>query len=215
VLVLLAGLALASLFHRKARPVLAGLIILVAVVQAGSVVAFVYDRRQVAPRAMEAMRRLGRLEARRPPAFVVCPEASVTTYSGRPILWAAINPGAFFFRWSPEKQWTLLDYYGVEFIAVPQHRVYDDTETKHTGGFPRSYVRRLPDLPYIADGPVIDRGGVTVYRVRPRRPASEGASGSSGGEVPRSRRWGRGERTGCSGSSASRQARGIRSGCTR
>ena len=180
VFVLLAGWAVSAALGRSGRPVLAGLIILVAVAQAGSVVAFVYDRRQVAPEAMEAMRRLGRLDVRHPPGFVVCPEASVTTYSGRPILWAAINPGAFFFRWSPEKQWTLLDYYGVEFIAVPQHRVYDDTKTKHTGGFPRSYVQRLPELPYVADGPVVNRGGLTVYRVRPRGSVSGGASCPSG-----------------------------------
>jgi len=180
VLVLLAGLGVSAAFRRSRRPVLAGLIILVAVAQAGSVAAFVYDRRQVDPEAMEAMRTLGRLDVRDPPGFVVCPEASVTTYSGRPILWSAINPGAFFFRWSPEKQWTLLDYYGVEFIAVPQHRVYDDTETKHTGGFPHSYVRRLPELPYIADGPVIDRGGLTVYRVRAPGSVPGGGSGPSG-----------------------------------
>ncbi len=180
ILVLLAGWAVSAVVGRGRKPLLAALVILLAVAQAGSVVAFVSGRRQVAPEAMEAMRHLGRLPVRRPPGFVVCPEASVTTYSGRPILWSAINPGAFFFRWSPEKQWKLLDHYGVEFIAVPHHRVYDDTETKHTGGFPRSYVRRLPELPYIDDGSVVDRGGLTVYRLRARGSSSGGGSGRSG-----------------------------------
>jgi 4-amino-4-deoxy-L-arabinose transferase-like glycosyltransferase len=180
VLVLLAGWAVSAALKRGRRPVLAGLAILVAVAQAGSVLTFVHERRQIPPETMAAMRRLGRLEVRRPPGFVLCPEPFVTTYSGRPILWVAVNPGAFFFRWSPEKQWTLLDYYGVEFIAVPQHRVYDDTETKHTGGMPRSYVERLSELPYVVDGPVIQGGGLSVYRVRPRSPVSGGASGSSG-----------------------------------
>jgi hypothetical protein len=184
VFVLLAGWAVSAALKRGRRPVLAGLMIVVAVAQIGSVVAFVHERRQVPPETMAAIRRLDQLDVRRPPGFVVCPEPFVTTYSGLPILWAAINPGPFLFRWSPEKQWTLLDYYGVEFIAVPQHRVYDDTETKHTGGFPRSYVQRLPDLPYVVDGPVIQRGGLTVYRVRPRGPLSRGAADSSGGGRP-------------------------------
>ena len=81
---------------------------------------------------------------RRAPGFVVCPDAVVSTYSGKPILWAAINPGPFFFTWPSEKQWFLLDYCGVQYIAVPRSRIDDDTAAKHTGGYPRNFVEAPP-----------------------------------------------------------------------
>ncbi len=165
VLILVAGLALADACAASKQ--WAAVLVALAAVQALTVGGFALQKRRIDPAFLAAVRAVGRLEVRRPPGFVLCPEAMVMMYGGRPILWAAVNPGPFFFVWSPEKQWRILDYFGVAYIVVPRARVYDDTEAKHTGGFPKSYVDRLPGLPYVEREPVIDRGGLVVYRVRP------------------------------------------------
>ena len=176
VFILLAGLALADACAASKRPATArpvavpgwaAVLVALAVVQALAVGGFALQKRRIDPAFLAAVRAVGRLEVHRPPGFVLCPEAMVMMYGGRPILWAAVNPGPFFFVWSPEKQWRILDYFGVAYIVVPRARVYDDAEVKHTGGFPKSYVDRLPGLPYVEREPAIDRGGLLVYRVRP------------------------------------------------
>lgn len=172
VLILIAGLSLADVF--AARKGWAAVLVALAVVQALTVGAFALHKRRVSPAFLEAIREVRRLEVRRPPGFVLCPEPVVTTYGEKPILWSAVNPGPFFFNWSPEKQRRLLDHFGVEYIAVPRARVYDDARVRHTGGFPKSYVDRLPGLPYVDPAPVIDRGGLVVYRVRPEVPSPPG-----------------------------------------
>ena len=163
-LVLMTGIALAAWAGLGRR--WAWVLVAAAVLQGVAVGATALRIRRVDPRLREAMVALGRLEVRRPPGFVLCPETKVSTYSGRPILWAAINPGAFFFSWPPEKQRFLLDYFGVEYIVVPHARIYDDAQVKHTGGYPKSFVDALPRLPYVDPAPVIDRGGLTVYHVK-------------------------------------------------
>lgn len=173
-LVLLAALAWTRLLegHRGWTAV----VVILAVLQAAAVGLKAVETRRVEPQMKTALEQLGRLQVRRPPGYVIAAESLVTTYSGRPNLWAAINPGPFFFTWSPEKQWTIMDYYGVEFIAVTESRVYDDTAARHTGGFPRSYVQALPAMPYVDGLPVIQGGGLTVYRIRPKPDTAPPAS---------------------------------------
>jgi len=145
------------------------LLLSVAIAQAAATVGWVAWARRVPQDLREAMAEVGRLPSARPPGFVVNPEPRLTLYSGKPILWSAINPGPFFFSWSPGKQWEMLDYYGVEYFVIPRGRIYDDAKLKHTGGFPESFVRRLPEMPYADAVPVLDRAGLLVYRVKPRR----------------------------------------------
>lgn len=162
---LIAAMALASTLEKRRWAAI--LIVALAIAQAAATIGVVAWTRRVPPDMRDAMAEIGRLEVRRPPGFVINPELRLTTYSGRPILWAAINPGPFFFSWMPEKQWFILDYYGVEYFVIPRGRVYDDSKAKHTGGFPESFVRHLPEMPYVDPTPVLDRGGLLVYRVRP------------------------------------------------
>ena len=163
-LVLMTGIALAAWAGPGRR--WAWVLVAAAVLQGVAVGATALRLRRVDLPLREAMVALGRLEVRRPPGFVLCPESKVSTYSGRPILWAAVNPGPFFFTWPPEKQRFLLNHFGVEYIVVPHARIYDDAQVKHTGGYPKSFVDALPRLPYVDPAPVIDRGGLTVYRIK-------------------------------------------------
>jgi 4-amino-4-deoxy-L-arabinose transferase-like glycosyltransferase len=172
-LILVAALALARMLED--RRWLTGAVVAAALAQALSVGGFACVERRVSPEFVEAVQALGRLPSRGGPGFVLCPEAKVSTYSGRPILWSAVNPGAFFFTWPSEKQGFLLDYYGVQYIAVPRSRIYDDTAAKHTGGYPRSFVEALPRMPYVDPFPVIDGPWMIVYRVK-SKPASEAPS---------------------------------------
>jgi hypothetical protein len=167
-LILAAALALARMLED--RRWLTRAVVAAALAQALAVGGFAAIERRISPDFVEAAQALGRLPTRGGPGFVVCPEAKVATYSGRPILWSAINPGAFCFAWPPEKQWFLLDYYGVAYVVIPRARIYDDTHVKHTGGYPKSFVDALPRMPYVDPQPVIDTPALLVYRVKPKPP---------------------------------------------
>jgi len=164
---LLAAVGLTRL--RPARGWLACGLLILAILQAALALRDVAQRRHLPADLREAMAEVGRLpDYRHTPCFVVNTYPYLTTYSGKLILWAVLNPNAFFFHWSPEQQWQLLDYYGVDYFVIPRDRIYDDTAIQHTGGFPASFVHRLPDMPYVDRTPVLDRGGLLVYRVRPQ-----------------------------------------------
>jgi len=165
-LILAAALALARMLED--RRWLTRAVVAAALAQALAVGGFAAIDRRISPDFVEAAQALGRLPTRGGPGFVVCPDAKVATYSGRPILWAAINPGAFCFAWSPDKQWLLLDYFGVEYIVIPRARIYDDSQAKHTGGYPKSWVEALPHMPYADPTPVVDTPTLLVYRVKPK-----------------------------------------------
>lgn len=168
VLVPLAGLGAAEVFKNRRR--LAWGLVLCAVGQAAAVGVVGYRLRRVSPELKSAMDRLDELPVRKSPGFVMAPELYFYIYSGKPILWSALNPSAFFFSWTDDRQWYLLDYYGVDYIVIPKARCYDDSTEKHTAGYPDSWVESLDKKPYV-DGPaIIDEGGIMVFRVLPRLP---------------------------------------------
>jgi 4-amino-4-deoxy-L-arabinose transferase-like glycosyltransferase len=164
--VLLAGPVLAQWVAK--RRWLAWVLIAVAILQAGAVMAKAASMRRLPAGQIQAIRRIADLPIHRQPGYVICPDSTISTYGNRPILWAAINPGPFFFTWPPDKQWLLLDYFGVEYIVIPRARIYDDSQAKHTGGYPKSWVEALPHMPYADPTPVVDTPTLLVYRVKPK-----------------------------------------------
>ncbi len=164
-MLLLAGRGLAAL--GKGRGILAKAMVAGALVQTAAVGGVAVHLRTVPSETMAAMRALGELPVEQEPGFVLAPEERITTWSGRPILWAAVNPGAFLFVWDDAKQRRIVDHYGIEYVVVPEARIYDDRRAKHTGGYPQSFIDRLGTLEWLDPDPVLDRGGLRVYRVRP------------------------------------------------
>ena len=166
--ILLAGPALADWTGK--RRWLTWALIAVAALQASAVMEKVVSARRIPAEELQVIRRIADLPVRHEPGFVVCTDSRVATYSGRPILWSAINPGPFFFKWSPDQQWFLLDHYGAEYIVIPRARIYDDSLIKHTGGYPKSWVDAAARLPYVEPTPVIDSPSLLVYAVKPKPP---------------------------------------------
>ena len=37
----------------------------------------------------------------------------------------------------------------LDYIVIDKSRIYDDTVVKHFGGYPKSFVERLPTLPFV------------------------------------------------------------------
>ncbi len=185
IFVLLAALA-AERWVRWPRRVLA-LVVAATVLQALAVGVLAVKIRQMPPQRIAAMRAFGELSGSRglipapddraaPPwspaqikpdaGFALCPEDNLFTYSGVRTLWSAVNPRAFFFVWTPEKQERILEFFQIAYVVIPANRVFDDTHEKHTGGYPQSFIDRLSALPWLDPKPIMDQGGLKVYRVR-------------------------------------------------
>ncbi len=52
----------------------------------------------------------------------------------------------------------------VDYIVVKKSRIYDDSVVKHLGGYPKSFIRRMPELPFLKL--VFENKGMSIWEVR-------------------------------------------------
>ncbi len=52
----------------------------------------------------------------------------------------------------------------LDYIVVDKSRIYDDTEAKHFGGYPRSFVERLPTLPLVRK--IFENQAMSIWEVK-------------------------------------------------
>lgn len=52
----------------------------------------------------------------------------------------------------------------VDYIVVKKSRIYDDSKVKHLGGYPQSFVQRMPGLPFLKL--VFENNGMSIWEVR-------------------------------------------------
>ena len=52
----------------------------------------------------------------------------------------------------------------VDYIVVKKSRIYDDSKVKHFGGYPKSFVQRMPGLPFLKL--VFENKGMSIWEVR-------------------------------------------------
>lgn len=109
-------------------------------------------------------------------ALVLYPETNFTELTGRPMIWTV--GAAFRVFWASRKGATaILKNYGIDYILVKKTRVYDDRASawRHIGGFPQSFLDRLPELSYVK-GPVFENSELSLWKTHLPENSIESAS---------------------------------------
>ncbi len=83
-------------------------------------------------------------------AVFMYPEENMIDHTGHPVAWGRIISLPILF-WQADSESTLkiLKEYEIDYIAVKKSRIYDDSNIHHTGGYPRSFVNKLPKLTFL------------------------------------------------------------------
>lgn len=143
-LCIVASKPLASWGNRKGVFVLLG----ICLIQFVSVLLFVYSQRQISPevdRGIQYIKRHTPEDAR-----IVYPEYNLTEYTNRRVVWTTAfwNLGKVLWG-SDEMIRESLKKNHIQYILIKKTRVYDDKDVRHTGGYPKSFVDRLPGLYFL------------------------------------------------------------------
>lgn len=70
----------------------------------------------------------------------------------------------FFWNSNKEDLMRSLRVNKVDYIVVKKSRIYDDLVVKHLGGYPKSFVQRMPELPFLKL--VFENKGMNIWEVR-------------------------------------------------
>jgi hypothetical protein len=91
-------------------------------------------------------------------ALILYPEENLLIYGQRRVIWSAVKDeaseknglrkGLYSLFWGADDDTMnhLLLTNGVSHILIKKSRIYDDRKERHTGGYPQSFVERLPHL---------------------------------------------------------------------
>lgn len=103
---------------------------------------YVHSKRQIPREVQEAFNVLSTPSAASEGALY--PSESIMDYTGHPVIWIRVPDfQAMFWSDTAEKTVQALRNAKIAYVVVPEDRVYDDAHTRHTGGYPQSFVRRL------------------------------------------------------------------------
>lgn len=138
---LLGGKGLASLLEKKKKFLI--FILILCIVQFTLAVITVYLKRQI-PEGIKKGYEYIKTHTF-PNAVFFYPEENLVLYTGRPIIWSHLTEmPKLFWQSEGDQIRSILKNYDISYIAIKKDRVYDDKFIKHTGGFPNSFVEKLP-----------------------------------------------------------------------
>lgn len=137
-LAVFAGKGLTQLKQVWLRRMFYGLFLL----QFAGTAVYVHSRRQIPQEIQDAFKVLSTPSAASEGALY--PSESIMDYTGHPVIWIRVPDfQAMFWSDTAEKTLQALRNGKIAYVVVPEDRIYDDTHTRHTGGYPQSFVRRL------------------------------------------------------------------------
>lgn len=175
-LCLLASKGVVSI-KKKWAPVL---IVGICLVQFGATLAYVHIERQIPKEIKEGFSYV-KIQIPRD-ALLMYPEHSLLGATERRVIWRAFfdveqqllknkypeyqGDTSRMFFWDPniEDLMRSLRINKVDYIVVKKSRIYDDSKVKHLGGYPKSFVRRMPELPFLKL--VFENKGMNIWEVR-------------------------------------------------
>jgi hypothetical protein len=130
------------------------LVFVLCLLQFFSTLVFVYVKRQVTPAERDAIEFIKREVP--PDARLLTPDELVFSYyTGRATFWRSsprFVDEFFTLFWGDGNQAkALLKNYGTDYLVIRRERIYDDSKLRYRmgGGFPRSFVERLPEEGFI------------------------------------------------------------------
>ncbi len=70
----------------------------------------------------------------------------------------------FFWNTNNEDLMRSLRINKLDYIVIKKSKVYDDTNIKHLGGYPKSFVQRMPKLPFLKC--IFENSGISIWEVK-------------------------------------------------
>lgn len=98
-------------------------------------------------------------------AFVMYPEVNITEYTNRRMQWGRFQymPYLFWQANETEAKNILLNVNKIEYIMINKTRIYDDKEIRHKGGYPQSFVDKLPEFSFLKL--VFDNKKINIWKI--------------------------------------------------
>lgn len=138
-LALLGGKGLASLAGRKQKIFIFALCVLQLLGASGSV----YLKRKIPEGIRQGYTYIKTQTS--PNAVFLYPEVNLVLYTGRPLVWSrVVEMPKLFWQAEGEEIRLILNKYEVSYVVIKKDRIYNDQSIRHTGGYPRSFVEKLP-----------------------------------------------------------------------
>lgn len=131
------------------------LIILVGLITFIATISFIYIDRQVTSHEKKAIEYIKQL----PNGRILTPEELfISYYTGKHTLWSnsfIYTPklGLYELLWgdNDKKSMQIIRNFKIKYILIPHKRIYDDTNIRHFGGYPKSFINKIKKLPYIEE----------------------------------------------------------------
>lgn len=100
--------------------------------------------------------------------FILYPENIIINETNRRFLWLgnciSLYLDDYFWETDEDKAMDFLKKNKIGYIAVKKTRIYDDSKRHHYGGYPKSFVDRLPEMPFL--NPVFDNKEISIWQVK-------------------------------------------------
>jgi hypothetical protein len=140
----------------------------VCVLQIAGTSYYVNQRRQIPPGVREGLEYIRKNVPQN--ALILYPEENLLIYGQRRMIWSAIQnyrmdqKGIYSLLWTDDNEELekLLCVNAVDYIFIKKSRIFNESEGHHSGGYPKSFVNKLPHL----DGwvKIFENSGVTLWK---------------------------------------------------
>jgi len=159
-LAILGGKGIASLINKKIKLIVLSLCLFQFIVVSGKI----YVERQIPSGIKESYVYIQNHTA--PRDIFLYLEENLVLYTNRPIVWShIIELPKLLWQAEGEEIKSILKKYEVSYIAVKKDRIFNDLSTKHTGGYPKLFVEKLPKQEFLRL--VFDNSEISIWQVRP------------------------------------------------
>jgi len=129
---------------------------------------YVQQKRQIPPEVREGFEYIRKNAP--PNALILYPEENLLIYGQRKVIWSALEGkgpalgGLYLLFWgtNTKEMEALLKANHIDHILIKKSRIFDDQKEYHTGGYPQSFVERLPHLPGWIK--IFENSGVSLWK---------------------------------------------------
>lgn len=144
-LIIIAGKTLSSLRGKSFR----GFLLLICCLQFVATAGFTYSHRKIPEGIKQGY---SFIKDNLPKATILLyPGRNIRDYAERLTIWHRLTPSLAILFWQADEKEILeiLTSNRVDYIAIKKLRIYDDSKVHHTGGYPKSFVDKLPNLSFL------------------------------------------------------------------
>jgi 4-amino-4-deoxy-L-arabinose transferase-like glycosyltransferase len=153
----------------------------ICLTQFGSTLAYVYVQRQMPKGIKEGFSYIQNDIPKN--ALLMYPEYSLLEATGRRFVWSSffeVEDRILRNRYPRYKKWDMsrnffwnnkkedlersLEASGVDYIVIKKSRIYDDRKVKHLGGYPRSFIQRMPTFPFLKL--IFENTEISIWKVQ-------------------------------------------------